>query len=50
MRCWCLVFFQTHYRPIFVEEKAAWLEEEGVRAVDCDKLPLAGEGGVWFGE
>lgn len=25
------------------------LKTEGIRAVDCDKLPLAWEGGVWFG-
>lgn len=26
------------------------LKTEGIRAVDCDKLPLAGEGEVWFEE
>lgn len=33
------------YRLILAEEKTT-----GIKAVACDKLPLAGEGGVWFGE
>lgn len=45
----CLLFFQTPYRLVLKGKRLLGLKTEGIRALDCDKQPVAGEGGVVFG-